>query len=169
MKKLIVVILALISFSGTQSEELDRKLNIPEKIRKELNEDMHLIQSLMNQILDSMSRAQWQVIYDNAKNMETDFILKQKMDKKSKELLMKTLPKDYIQSDKQFHYWASVLAAGAKKKNGAMITRAYAGLVNTCITCHAEHAPYLFKDFKDYTPPKKEDPKAIYKHPDDWR
>lgn len=169
MKRLFIVLLALISLSGIHSEELDRKLNIPEKIRKELNEDMQVIQSLMNQILDSMSRAQWQTIYENAKNLETDFILKQKMSKKDKELLMKSLPKGYIKSDKQFHYWASVLAAGAKKKNGAMITKGYAGLVNTCITCHAEYAPYLFKDFKDYTPPKQEDPKAIYKHPDDWR
>lgn len=165
--KFFIYVFVLMSMT-LAANEVEDKLSLPKTIKLGLSEDMHVIQSNMNTLLDSMSRAQWNKMYESATELKNNFIMKQKLSIKEQKLLRNTVPKGYIEEDKKFHYWAGVIATGAKRKSGEIVSKGYAGLVNTCMTCHAKYAPYMFENFKEYTPPKTEE-KKIYKHPDDWR
>lgn len=170
MKKLLSL-LVLFSFALSAAnfdKQLDRKFKLPENFKQNLSSEMLVLQYKMNQALEGISRGKWKMLESVAREMNENYILKQKMSYQDKKYLKRYLPKGFMALDNYFHELAGEMAEGAKRKDAKVVLEKYHGMVKSCMECHAKYADYKFSEFKDYKAPKNI-PDKFYKWPDDWR
>ena len=82
-----------------------------------------------------------------AKNMEDSFILKQAITREQMHELHTSLPDSFLTMDKEFHYYAGMLAHVAQVGKLELINFYFSKLTESCASCHSEHATHRFPGF----------------------
>jgi hypothetical protein len=58
-----------------------------------------------------------------------------------------SLPASFLKTDKEFHYYAGMLAHVAQVGKLELINFYFSKLTESCARCHSEHATYRFPGF----------------------
>lgn len=82
-----------------------------------------------------------------AKNMEDSFILKQAITREQMHELHTSLPSSFLKMDKEFHYYAGMLAHVAQAGKLELINFYFSNLSESCVGCHSVHATHRFPGF----------------------
>jgi len=170
MKTFIIFLLIPTIYLGAKSFEkkIEKPLKLPHDFHVILSVEMFELQGKMNLLLEGISRGKWKMVESTADYISNNYILKQKMTRRDKRALKKTLPEGFVALDKYFHELAKELKEASKKKDSGVVLDKYRHLIKTCMECHGRYASYKFMDFKGYEVPATV-PKNFYKHLDDWR
>lgn len=117
------------------------------EIRKLLQKEMVAIETAMKEIVFYNASGNTEKISEVAKQIKESFIMKQSLTSEQKHQLHTLLPSDFIQQDKQFHYYAGMLQHVAAKQKPELISFYYGKLFEACSSCHQAYAKHKFPNF----------------------
>lgn len=130
------------------------KENIPQgieklapEIRALLQKEMLAIEAAMKEIVFYNANGDTEKVSQVAKQIKESFIMKQSLTSEQKHQLHTLLPSDFIQQDKQFHYYAGMLQHVAEKQKSELISFYFGKLFEACSSCHQAHAKHKFPKF----------------------
>jgi len=90
-----------------------------------------------------------------AGQMEKRYILKKKITESQKHELHKKLSKSFVEKDQQFHQYAGMLKHVTEEKHVELIGFYYNKLLESCASCHSEHATHRFPALVEISADKK--------------
>ncbi|MFT6098376.1 MAG: hypothetical protein ACJAYF_000912 [Arenicella sp.] len=148
MKKIITVLLvasigavSLNCFAEGEVESLSPELRLL------LKQEMLAIQDGMKQIVPAFASGDLEQVSDIAGLISKSYILKQKITDTQKHELHEKLPEDFLLKDQQFHKVAGMLEHVSKENHTELVGFYYSKLMESCISCHSEHAKHRFPVF----------------------
>jgi len=121
-----------------------------------LNQEMNEIESGMTKIIPAISAGNWDEITHIAKKIKNSFILKQKITPKQIEELHRSLPKEFIALDQNFHLTAGKLGHAALNHDSELVSFYFYKLHEKCSKCHSQYASERFPNFKSLNQGKEE-------------
>ncbi|MEQ5813975.1 hypothetical protein J3362_00555 [Marinobacter sp. NFXS11] len=140
---LSILILSLtVSFAAAAAEPVTPKLT--EKLDRLLREEMRSIQSAMGQIHSAIVMGQHGIVANHAEQIHDSFILQQKLTEQDREDLMSTVPKGFIDLDKEFHQLSASLAEAGRGKNTNEQLRLFTEMTGNCVQCHSTYVSDRF-------------------------
>ncbi len=134
---------------GTHPIAEGSDINLSDDLKRLLNEEMRQIEEGMMDIIPAISAGNWEAITSIAMNIESSFILKQKLTQEQLEALHHSLPTDFIAMDQSFHSTAGKLAHAASQQDGELINFYFYRLHSQCMACHSEYASERFPGFQE--------------------
>ena len=136
-----LVICPSLSHAGTETENLSPQLRVL------LQKEMMSLQNGMKEIIPAYVSGDLEKIARLAGQMKNSYIMKQQITEQQKHELVKKLPKEFFEKDKQFHKYAGMLEHVTEEKHIELIGFYYSKLLNSCVACHSEHATNKFPNF----------------------
>ncbi len=148
---LAIVLLFSLSVTAQSNQTLDStrinpdQLQLPEDVKKVLQDEMVTITRLMGDLLEFMM--QGDVIHSVHIAIEIrDTNFRHKADSKEFKKIMKLLPKGYVELNRKFHSAANELVKALDKKDFKTATSFYSEMTQGCFNCHSTYAKTRFPD-----------------------
>ncbi len=126
------------SYAGSEVEALSPEL------RTLLRKEMVALEDGMQAIIPAYVSGDLEEVSKIAGQMERSYILKQKITESQKHELHKKLPKTFVEKDQQFHQYAGMLKHVTEENHVELIGFYYNKLLESCASCHSEHATHRF-------------------------
>jgi len=124
------------------------KINLPEKYRLLLRNEMREIQVAMQRLVPMITQGQTKPATQLAEQIHTSFILKQSLSPGELKELVTLLPKDFVQLDRAFHADAKQLAEASARSDFKTSGDIYGRMINGCIHCHSTFASEQFPNLQ---------------------
>lgn len=159
MKKIFVIVLIFIAagytfitfdLGGAQEVKSDEvsDIKLSRKIHRALTAEMNALQNGMTNLVIAIPAGRLSEIAETAKKMKEGYIMKEVLSKEQKEEFKRSLPKGYIEIDREFHEILGKLSDSAQGKDREHVNYYYYKLTENCVRCHAMYARKRFPDFK---------------------
>lgn len=155
MKKYISLFLVLIMSSMSYAAEhegtkhkMENALGLSEAISDLLKQEMNEIKKGMESLILSIASGDWQKITETGKNIKHSYIMKNKLTKVQRHELHKTLPKQFKEIDKKFHYYAGMLSHVAAERDAELVNFYFYKMNESCVACHSKFVKNRFEGFK---------------------
>jgi hypothetical protein len=153
MSRLCTILIAVTAFCGTPLAQAD---DHPEKgveslspeVRGLLSKEMVAIQNGMMSLIGAYASGNFDEIASVAEQIKSSYILKQDMSRQQMHELHQKLPQSFIHLDKQFHNYAGLLEDAARNNNDELVGFYFSKLVDSCSSCHSQHAKHKFPAFE---------------------
>lgn len=143
MRFILLLVTVLVSVSVLAAPVL-----VTEKLspgtRAVLVEEMQAIAAAMGRIHTAMVTGDHAVVVTEAENIESSFVLKQKLTQEQRHEIHATLPQAFIEMDRSFHQQAGELAAAGREQDVAAERAAFEQMSRSCQSCHASFASGRF-------------------------
>ncbi len=118
--------------------------NLSTALRALLQKEMMALQTGMVSAIPALISGNLGEVEKIAQNMKDSYILKQSITKEQVEELHSSLPAGFLKMDKEFHYYAGMLAHVANRKKLELVNFYFSKLTESCVSCHSEYAPHKF-------------------------
>ena len=148
MHKIIISLFSV--FIGTVSINAyseDEVKQLSPELRALLQQEMLAIQQGMQKMVPAFVSGNYKEVSEVAGKIKNSFIMKQKITDAQKHELHKSLPKDFIVKDKQFHKYAGMLQHVSEEGHTELVSFYYSKLLESCVGCHSVHAKHRFPLF----------------------
>lgn len=113
-------------------------------LRELLKKEMLALQNGMQSIIPAYAAGEWHEVAEIALKMKNSYILQQSLSDVQVKELHNSLPAAFVKQDQQFHYLTGQLNHAAQQKKTELVGFYYAKLMETCNSCHAQHATHRF-------------------------
>ncbi|WP_198245495.1 hypothetical protein [methane-oxidizing endosymbiont of Gigantopelta aegis] len=163
MKKLICITLlsslSAISYAedAKQAHEQTKASGVealsPE-LRNLLTQEMKALQDGMMSIIPAYVSGNWHEIEATAGKIKNSYLLKQNLTENQIKELHSSLPPEFIEKDKKFHYLAGMLEHVAHNKKPELINFYFSEMTEACAGCHVKFAIHKFPGLKPVTKDK---------------
>jgi len=140
----VFTIILLPSLAYAETEASTSVEALPPNLRTLLTKEMRLLQEGMQSIIPAYVAGNWNEIEQTAGKMANSYIMKQSLTGEQKRELQTLLPRSFILLDQQFHYLSGMLKHAAENKKTELVGFYYSKLVETCVSCHTQHATHRF-------------------------
>ncbi|MFA7554272.1 MAG: hypothetical protein WCY88_08480 [Spongiibacteraceae bacterium] len=146
MKNMIYVVLVFFLFQVGASRSYAETAveTLSPELRSLLQQEMSAIENGMKDIISAYVSGDLKTIAEIANQLESSFILKQKLTAQQRSELHDKLPKQFIDKDKQSHRIARSLERFSIDGNVELVGVYYAKLLESCVSCHSEFAAHRF-------------------------
>ncbi|NOQ64678.1 MAG: hypothetical protein GQ582_09225 [Methyloprofundus sp.] len=121
-----------------------KTLQLEPNIKALLRQEMQAIKGGMMSLVPAISSGNWEKVAEIAKQMESSYLLKQKLSVAERHALHKSLPTAFIKRDKAFHKDAGMLAHAAEMGHPDIVNFYFYKLSTACVECHTEFATERF-------------------------
>lgn len=122
------------------------------RLKQMLSEEMLSVKQSAKMILDGLIVGDHSMVATQAQQIHDSFILARSLTEQDKKDLMKAAPPEFLQRDGEFHQTAGKLADAAMHKDYELQRFYYARLVESCQSCHSQHATDRFPAFSGAQP-----------------
>jgi hypothetical protein len=122
-------------------------IHLSAEVRVVLLEEMVSLEKAMKGLVSFIAAGDWDKIAETANNMQSSYIMKQKLTGEQVEELHNKLPKGFKSLDRQFHKRAGMLVRVAEQKDGELVAFYFYKLNESCIECHSTYALERFPGF----------------------
>ena len=139
------------------SEVTNSVESLSSDIRELLSKEMREIQKGMMSIIPAYSSGDWGKVEEIGYKIERSYIFKQSITKEQMDELHSSLPSQFIELDKQLHYFAGMLSHAAKNRKPELVGFYFSRMSELCFSCHSKFATHKFRGLVE--------PKGIGKHP----
>ena len=113
--------------------------------REVLIQEMQAISKAMGRIHTALVTGNHSIVASEAANIESSFVLKQKLSESQRHEIHSRLPQEFITADKAFHRLAGELARHARAGDIAAERETFEALSAACQSCHADFAARRFR------------------------
>ena len=144
---LAITVLTHTTIAFAESENEDGVESLSPELRGLLSKEMVAVQDGMVSMMSAYASGNTKDIASIAEKIEESYILKQAMTRQQMDELHQKLPKSFVELDHQFHHDAGLLAKAARKNDHELIGFYFSKLVNSCSSCHSQHARHRFPAF----------------------
>ncbi len=139
-----------LSFQGSAEEmKHGSAIDWPVDVKPLLIEEMQSIQTAMQQLIKTMAIGDWDASVTLGKQIQSGFLMKNKLTRQQKQQLHQQLPSGFIELDKRFHDYAGMLADAAQLKNAELMSFYFYKMHESCLGCHAQFARERFPALQD--------------------
>jgi len=135
------------SHDGMHHQSAKSVENLSPELRELLRQEMQALQKGMIEAIPAYTSGDLPEVAKIAKNMQDSFILKQAITREQMHELQMSLPASFLKMDKEFHYYAGMLAHVAKARKMELVNFYFSKLTESCAGCHSEHATHRFPGF----------------------
>ena len=161
-----VVSAACLFISTAQAAETERhenhqmkesaEIHLSSDLKEILNQEMNGIENGVMKIIPAIAAGDWETIAKIAQQIQTSFILKQKLTQEQLKQLHNSLPPEFVEMDMRFHSNAEKLAGAAHQRDSELVNFYFSKLHGQCMTCHAKYAFGRFPGLNKPKPATKE-------------
>lgn len=147
--KLLLTLSILVHMTTVHAESENEKgvESLSPELRDLLSKEMVAIQDGMMSVMSAYASGNTGEIASIAEKIKNSYILKQAMTRQQTHELHQKLPKSFVQLDQQFHHDAGLLAKAARKNDNEAIGFYFSKLIDSCSSCHSQHARHKFPAF----------------------
>ncbi len=128
-----------VSASGVSGVEA-----LPSELRALIKSEMNALDKGFKSLFTAYYSGDTQEVVAIAKEIQASFVLKQALSQAQKKTLHAVLPADFLHKDKEFHYFAGMLAHTAEMGKDELVGFYFSKLADACTQCHAKHATHRF-------------------------
>jgi len=146
--KVAMTCLIIGAFSTNGYSEGSIKTLSPE-LRVLLEQEMAAIEQGMKNIIPAYISGNLSEVAEIAGQIKNSYILKAKITEEQKHELHQKLPKEFIAKDQKFHKYAGMLERVSHEKHTELVGFYYSKLLESCVSCHTEHAEHRFPSLAD--------------------
>ena len=148
MKKIIATLLfALIGTVSLNCYSESEVESLSPDLRALLKQEMLAIQEGMKNIVPAFASGDLDEVSEIAGEISRNIILKKKITDTQKHELHEKLSKDFILKDQEFHKYAGMLEHVSKEGHTELVGFYYSKMLESCSSCHSEHASHRFPIF----------------------
>ncbi|MFL0802298.1 MAG: hypothetical protein K6L81_01165 [Agarilytica sp.] len=117
---------------------------LPSELRALIKSEMNSLDKGFKSLFTAYYSGDTQEVVAIAKEIQASFVLKQALSQAQKKTLHAVLPADFLHKDKEFHYFAGMLAHTAEMGKDELVGFYFSKLADACTQCHAKHATHRF-------------------------
>ncbi len=117
---------------------------LPSELRALIKSEMNALDKGFKSLFTAYYSGDTQEVVAIAKEIQASFVLKQALSQAQKKTLHAVLPADFLHKDKEFHYFAGMLAHTAEMGKDELVGFYFSKLADACTQCHAKHATHRF-------------------------
>ncbi|HMM47329.1 MAG TPA: hypothetical protein PKC12_05050 [Thiobacillaceae bacterium] len=122
------------------------------RLKQMLTEEMLSVKQSVKVILDGLIVGDHSIVATQAQQIHDSFILARSLTEQDKKDLMKAASPEFLRLDGEFHQTAAKLADAATHKDYELQRYYYARMIESCQTCHSQHATDRFPAFSGAQP-----------------
>ena len=138
------LLLPSLSYSHEPGHDTSGIESLSPGLRELLQKEMQALQNGMQSIIPAYAAGEWHAVAEIALKMKNSYILQQSLSDAQVKELQTSLPDAFIKQDQQFHYLAEKLNHFSRNENPELVGFYYSKLVESCVSCHAQHATHRF-------------------------
>lgn len=122
------------------------------RLKQMLSEEMLSVKQSAKMILDGLLAGDHSMVATQAQQIHDSFILERSLTEQDKKDLMKAASPEFLKLDGEFHQTAGKLAQAAQHKDYELQRFYYSRLIESCQSCHSQHATDRFPTFSGAQP-----------------